>query len=97
MTLFTSTRDQVVNGRHVKRGEQIEIEAQRVAYLVARGYLVAAEHKVDPVVEALIAMFTEKQIEEKPSVDDAKVEVAGRVVKPTADQRNAAFAAYKAA
>jgi len=43
MTKFKSTRDQVVDGKSVKAGATIEVEADRVKYLVARGYLVKAE------------------------------------------------------
>lgn len=42
---FVSTRDQYVDGKPVKKGEKVEIEADRVKYLTARGYLVEEAEK----------------------------------------------------
>lgn len=43
MAKFKSTRDQLVDGKHVKTGESVEVDAERVTYLVTRGYLVEVE------------------------------------------------------
>ncbi|QFU04585.1 hypothetical protein FIU82_06085 [Pseudoalteromonas sp. THAF3] len=37
---FKSTRDQVVDGAHVGKGDTVEVDAERVSYLIDRGYLV---------------------------------------------------------
>ena len=45
MATFVSKRDQFVDGNAVKEGEKVTVDADRVKYLVSRGFLVEAEEK----------------------------------------------------
>lgn len=43
MASFKSTRAQVVDGKHLNKGDPVEVDASRVTYLITRGYLVETD------------------------------------------------------
>lgn len=45
MKTFLSTRNQFVNGEPVKLNDTVQADPEKVAYLIARGFLVEAEEK----------------------------------------------------
>lgn len=45
MKTFTSTRNQFVNGEPVKLNDTVQADPEKVAYLIARGFLVETDEK----------------------------------------------------